>query len=958
MPFPSALSAGNLTTKRGGGAFERYLIVHAPTVQLQFHPNAAASSNISGTIPYTTALSGAYTNVLLGMTVIISPTSDYAADLRNQPENCFVTYVRSAATSSVLAIGQTKYQFATTDYVTVLNDYRIFERKIRAISANDIRRDYDISYRTPKPRISGIYSQVAYASGSSATISFAPSAEVMASSGTISTWLWKVADGTITVGSSSTQNITATFPVGTRYVHLTVTDSHGVSNYLTAFIAVIPTSLNSVIHLDNQNFNITESLENGNSASFTALADGNWLDGTQAIVATQATYADGTSALTTSLVGWLKDINDNLAGDDTVGLVKQASANILGVAYYTSQIQSEGFFTELKTAPAIWGEFGRLTPYDCLWYLASEHTTLANVAALDYPSDHTDFKFTEINIPSGTVSEVLSTMAFRCLGGMPNYSPNGEIFLRTSLFYMVDNADRDAATVYASYTTDDGLSFDFSRVTDFEIKPVGQILMGCALYNTTTRIPRVYYSKAPAGDESGYLIEELDGIIMAANTSDTDARTTAGFFTANHYFAINENPVLTVSLLDGYHTLVPSAFQWHKFSLASTDTVSTAILTTDERFICTDVTIGYDDSLGRVAVKATFRKETYGGDNYLQETGYVNTNVPAAQPYTPQYEPLPFLDTGLDSDDVYDSPNNDESGDEGVQDPTLPPLQSGEAQGQSSNVIETLFVPLFANTAVFSENALVNGASYIMRITGDGNVGINEYEATWDFTQGQGGWATGAGSYGGAYTPGVGFEDVDIGGQRELGLNLDIADNVFSAFRVLGTVTYGGGNTATNTFAMYDNLGFTSITNPLGNALPYTFAGAGLPHIINHIDVGISVDNVGPLGGTGVVTGVYIAGSGGSPFVASSVISLSILSRYRGDAYYWKYSDSVGEQYPSGKGLYVNGSLPTIPSYDSGHVYEIAFTGTGATVPFQYYDPENVYTDNDNVYLKVEIIAV
>lgn len=243
MPYPSALSAPNQETKRGGCFAERYLAVHTPTAQLQFHPNANSSANVNAVIPYTTALVGSHTNVLLGMTVIISPTSDYTADLRNHPELCFVSYIRLAATSTNLYLGATKYQFSTSDYVTVVNDYRVFERKLRAVSPLDIRRDWDIAFRKPKPRIYGLYSQAVFASGSTASISFTPSAEVMAASGTISTWLWNVGGGTITSGSTSTQNITVSFPLGTRYVHLTVTDSNGVSNYLTALIAVLPTEL-------------------------------------------------------------------------------------------------------------------------------------------------------------------------------------------------------------------------------------------------------------------------------------------------------------------------------------------------------------------------------------------------------------------------------------------------------------------------------------------------------------------------------------------------------------------------------------------------------------------------------------------------------------------------------------------------------------------------------------------
>lgn len=952
MPFPSALSGGNQTTKRGGGYFERYLILHTPSIQLQFQPSLAASSNISGSIPYSSATSGSHTNCLLGMTVIISPSSDYASDLRNQPENCFVSYVRLAATATMLYIGQTKYQYTTSDYVTVLNDYRIFERKIRAISATDIRRDWDISYRLPKPRLTGIYSQAVFASGSTASISFTPSATVMAASGSISSWAWDVDDGTITSGSSSTQNITVSFPVGTRYVHLTATDSNGVSNYLTAFIAVLPSDLSSVIHLDNNAFSISKSLNSGNSSSFTALANGAWLDGSQALVATYAKYADGTSALTTSMVGWLKDISDNRSADDERGAVTVATATIQGIGYYASQIQSEGFYTELKNSPTVWGEFGRLSVYDALWYLASEHTTLPNVAAFDFESAYADYKFPSINIPSGTLSEVLGDLTFRGMGGGVNYAPNGELVFRKSLLYLTSDSDRNAADTYASYTTEDGFSLNYSRISNVEIKPVGQILMGCALYNTTTRLPRVYWSKAPAGDESGYLIEELDSIILPANTSDLNAHVLAGSFTANHYFAINENPTLSLNLLDGYHSLEPSNFQWHKFTLATGDTVSSAFLSTSDRFICTDVQISYNEDVGQVAVSANFRKETNGQSNYLQEAGYVPTNQPNVQPFVPQYVPQPFLDTGVDDEDIYDSGegDNDESGNSGVQDPTLPPQQAGQGQGNQSNVVETLYVPMFSNTAVFSQTSLTNGQNYIFRITGDASLTGGEGTTIFDFTLGdQLDWEPHFLVGDRAAWTGTGWGNVNLGYGDLIVIQLPFTWPVdFIIKRIRWYISNYGVPVFHLAYGMpYTNPTYTTVA---------AFGTDGY-QVVQNIDKGTRT-------GIGIEYSIFvdmnqeiykaeIDWQGTNPFTTGES---SQAEGYRGDAFYWKYNSSAVEEYPPTTGLFINAVEPTPPVYNAAHQYEISYTGTGATVPFQFYDPDNIYSDNSNSWLKVEIL--
>jgi hypothetical protein len=65
----------------------------------------------------------------------------------------------------------------------------------------------------------------------------------MAEGATITTYAWDVEDGTITVGTSSSPSITATFPLGFRYVHLTVTDSNGKTHTTHVPVLVYDDSL-------------------------------------------------------------------------------------------------------------------------------------------------------------------------------------------------------------------------------------------------------------------------------------------------------------------------------------------------------------------------------------------------------------------------------------------------------------------------------------------------------------------------------------------------------------------------------------------------------------------------------------------------------------------------------------------------------------------------------------------
>ncbi len=67
-----------------------------------------------------------------------------------------------------------------------------------------------------------------------------------------SPYAWNVKDGTITVGSSTSETITATFPAGFRWVKLTVTDTNGKTGVCRIPVAAV----NETDHLPIRNFEV------------------------------------------------------------------------------------------------------------------------------------------------------------------------------------------------------------------------------------------------------------------------------------------------------------------------------------------------------------------------------------------------------------------------------------------------------------------------------------------------------------------------------------------------------------------------------------------------------------------------------------------------------------------------------------------------------------------------------
>ncbi len=128
-------------------------------------------------------------------------------------------------------------------HLTVLDLRQVWAKLPHVLDDGSIRKDGYLSYtvNTPPPPVAN--AGVAYAGDIDATTSLitvsfdATGSYAVADGASITGYVWDVADGTITVGTSTSSTITATFPPGQRYVRLTVSDSNGKS--ASAWVPVV-----------------------------------------------------------------------------------------------------------------------------------------------------------------------------------------------------------------------------------------------------------------------------------------------------------------------------------------------------------------------------------------------------------------------------------------------------------------------------------------------------------------------------------------------------------------------------------------------------------------------------------------------------------------------------------------------------------------------------------------------
>jgi len=207
MGFPSQLTAGQLTQVRATEqAFKQYLAFTPADVVWQTQPNETKSDEVYASFEWIGTLQGAYTSVKEGQTVLIT-TSD--TDLST------VIYrgrVRTTPDATTFYINENSTTLSTAYYVTVLDDFDIHERLERRLEDGTEYKDWDLTFQTLPPLITGLQSSYVDTSGS-ATVNFvfSATADATANGAAISTYSWDVGDGSINSGAG-TASIDVDFP--------------------------------------------------------------------------------------------------------------------------------------------------------------------------------------------------------------------------------------------------------------------------------------------------------------------------------------------------------------------------------------------------------------------------------------------------------------------------------------------------------------------------------------------------------------------------------------------------------------------------------------------------------------------------------------------------------------------------------------------------------------------------
>jgi hypothetical protein len=384
------------------------LFMLEPTVLFRARVNMASATYPLDEITYDGVTFGAAGSIWPGMTLLLGSSAG-ADDLGRQR-------VRDNASGSVIPVGRSSQgtrdgELTATDnaWITVLNDHRVWA-KIPYIDGGTIYKDSDIlpsdNLQYPPPKANGGIGFAGTIDPNTEVItvefdgtdSFEFDPAVSSALTGVAGYVWEVDDGTITVGTSTSSAITATFPAGFRYVRLTVESDDG--KWHTHHIPVFARDPEADACIAFQMVSRTRSFANGQTIQFRVKQD-----------LPRATFPDGTlimlwdEELETNdplrnhmlFVGWEQSNDASVRVERTANL----RDTVITAVDTLGRLKTLPGFPQLLKALEIadaWTETQYPNVFYYLWYLLHWHSTAFEVS----------------DILLGT--QILNNFAFRILG--------------------------------------------------------------------------------------------------------------------------------------------------------------------------------------------------------------------------------------------------------------------------------------------------------------------------------------------------------------------------------------------------------------------------------------------------------------------------------------------------------------------------------------------------------------
>lgn len=593
------------------------LYFHQPATIFAARVNQASFTYPIDEVDFDGVTTGAFGDILVGMTVLFGTTAG-EDDLGRQR-------IRKVADSDTIFFGRSsegnrdgEVDLQDDAHITVLSDFRVWS-KIGFIDIDEsvdpvtstIYKDSDIAYtdeneNNPPVANLGVGTAATINGSNIITVNFdSANSYAVADGASISSYLWNVDDGTITVGTSTSSSITATFPAGFRWVSLQVTDSNG--NTHTARCPVYardPDSDTTISAFTIERHRITAQGQEIAIRVLEGISEANYPDG-MLVMLWEDEPADGDDRSHMMFIGWHQTDPAELQATRTV-LLQDTVLDCVDVAGRLKTLWHQPIRLIPDDTPADWSEMLDPTFDKLFHYILHWHSTALDLADFTDSGTGSSFQF-PIRDTSG--SSIFDAVNRNANAMTPKYH-----FVCNTLGQLaitVDPMEQETAgrtsTVQATLTEADWSAIDWTH----QRPPTISELWTGAVQTSLSSITALF-SNAP-GHSPGQGLSRQD---IRAQERIAPTQATLNKVTGHMYARLNalETPFRIVLAEGDDKDIEPADLTWVQLDIGAAYAAQRKLTFSNERGLPLELNIRYNH--GRTGLTRTvellWERETSG----------------------------------------------------------------------------------------------------------------------------------------------------------------------------------------------------------------------------------------------------------------------------------------------------------------------------------------------------------
>lgn len=626
--LPRALTTGEKIAIRANGQFtELFLVIPKPASVYTARVNGAPGSTDQLTQITYDGGSGTLADVLPGMTLFVGSTA--GAYDRGQAR------IRKTPTSSIFYIGtESEIDVQDNDYLTIMDEFGLWQRPVRAVSATEAYMDYDVAYsaqhtsRLPVVVMGG--PAVVTLVGGAAVATFDASESWEPGGGTPSfSWAASTADS-IDDDTSATPAITFS-STGRHRVSCTVTID-GTANTRYEYVYVLGDDFAPVTQFRLNNLSGSK-VEGGYTFGLTLYAEAALADvrDRAQVLLCERTYGGGqvtalgyaTGRENILAVGWIA--GETLEWSPDVSSVTfqcdGAHAWLNRITAYPQGLEDTGG----TTAASAWTNYNNLTVTAMMWHLLTWRSTVAQ--AIDCHVEANSLRAVELSAAASTLWEQIQTIAGIRLLAAPCSDRLSRLFIQIDAQFRSEDARTGVADVLTLTAADWRPPLRLTRAPVSDTCQVDLSGVGYDGANATA-----YFALAPGRTFRRFgRVRAQQSLLIA---SQAHANALAGLVAGQ---ANNLYPVVPLQLagrLDRFIDLAPDCYLMLAMDAASTPR-ATAF---NGRLLPRRIDYSWDAAVGVLLAALETEAETGA---MLAVTGDAPPSEPVPPPSTPPGNPTP-----------------------------------------------------------------------------------------------------------------------------------------------------------------------------------------------------------------------------------------------------------------------------------------------------------------------------